>query len=111
MIRNLVFAGVMLATASLIGACFSPTYPSQLTCGTGGECPPDQSCHAASNTCLTQEQLAEVPDVPDAGMCDEGYEGTPGSCTDIDECAAETDDCDGFADCTNTNGGASSRST
>ena len=36
--------------------------------------------------------------------CDSGYETSAGTCVDVDECAAGTDDCDTNADCTNTPG-------
>ena len=37
--------------------------------------------------------------------CASGYTGDGTACTDIDECTAETDNCDANAACTNTAGG------
>jgi hypothetical protein len=63
-----------------------------LPCGTAGECPQDFVC-AADRRCY-----------PDRG-CAAGSAFIGGSCTDVDECTAETDDCDINASCANTSDG------
>jgi len=55
----------------------------------------------------TRDANVDAP-MPDAApACPTGYSGTDGMCTDINECAAMTDDCDRdpAAACTNTTGG------
>jgi len=57
------------------------------------------SCPANSHS-IAGSNLNGVEDC----ICDSGYEGSAGSCTDADECALRTDNCQAEADCTNTAG-------
>ncbi len=54
------------------------------------ECAPDATC-------------TDVDGAPTC-VCNEGWEGDGVTCTDVDECAAGTDDCDENATCDNTEG-------
>jgi hypothetical protein len=41
-----------------LGACFSPSLPSQVACGENGACPPGLRCEAIANICVSNDQAA-----------------------------------------------------
>jgi hypothetical protein len=103
---------ILCTLAALLGACFNPTYPDDLTCSPEGTCPPGQTCNMATQTCRDE---APGPDTLDGGgrvdaeptgNCPTGFEDPDDDdvCTDIDECARGTDSCHPRASCTNTQG-------
>ena len=60
-----------------------------------------------NTACTCQDEEAAFDVQTNTCSCNAGHEGDGETCSDIDDCAVGTDDCDTNADCTNTAGGFS----
>lgn len=92
---SLALLSVLLSAA----ACDGPEKGLRQYVDSGG--PRAESC--ATTTCHRDAQCTDTEDGP-VCACNTGFNGDGFQCTDIDECDANTDNCDTHATCVNTAG-------
>ena len=90
--------------------CSSPDQNGSVTCSwTPSDFDRETTDHgfcflASDSHGLTTERRCITLRVPEKPACEEGFEESNGQCIDIDECIAETDNCDVNAKCVNISG-------
>jgi hypothetical protein len=87
--RTHLLVALLFGFGSAFGAagCFTPQIPENLTCGSGGQCPPGQHCYSPTDICVPD---GEDPPTPDASLPDATAEPpyvTFGASEDLSGCA------------------------